>query len=137
MERIPAGAVDRVLKAADLFDRLPQDTAVREFLERQDHHLLMAYLDGEAAGFALLHELPRLDGERPKILLYEIGTAPRFRRRGVARSLIEAVKELARRRGASSVFAITAEGNRGAMALYMATGAVRKSSDEAVVEYRL
>lgn len=137
VERIPSGGVERVLEAADLFDRPPDRTSAREYLERDGHHLLIAYLDGEAAGFALAHELPRLDGAGPKLLLYEIGTAPELRRRGVGRSLIEAMKDLGRSLGASGLFAITEEENRAAMALYEGTGAVRKSAAEAVVEYRL
>jgi len=137
VDRIPPGAENRVLEAAGLFDRPPQRQAVRDFLGREGHHLLIAYLEGEAAGFALAHELPRLDGPGIKLLLYEIGTAPRFRRRGVARALVEALRDLARGREAISMFAITEEGNRAAMALYASTGAVRPSADEAVVRWRL
>lgn len=137
VERASAGDVERVLDAADLFDRAPDQEAVARFLAREDLHLLMAYLDDEAAGFALAHELPRLDGPRPKLLLYEIATAPRFRRRGVGRKLIEAMKEVGRSRGARSMFVVTEQSNTAAMALYAATGAVRKVMDEAVLEYRL
>lgn len=125
------------MEAASLFDRSPDREAVRRFLQREDHHLLLAYLGSAPVGFALAHELHRLDGPAPKLLLYEIGTAPAFRRRGIARSLIAALKELATSRGARSVFAITDEGNPGAMRLYSATGGVRKSTTEAVVEYIL
>lgn len=137
VERIAAGGVREVLKAADLFDRPPDRGAVAAFLESPDDHLFLGWVHGEPAGFALVHELPRLDGPAPKLFLYEIGTAPRFRRHGMGRALVEAVKELGRIRGARSVFAVTGEGNRPAMAFYAATGAVRRSRDEAVVEYRL
>lgn len=137
VERIPAGGIREVLDAADLFDRRPDRAAVAAFLEREHDHLYVAYVDDRPAGFALVHELPRLDGLAPKLLLYEIGTAPRFRRRGVGRALVEAVKALGRSRDARSVFAVTGEGNRPAMAFWAATGAVRAARDEAVVEYRL
>ncbi len=137
VERLRAGAEARVLTAGHLFDRPPDPAAVADFLGRPDHHFLLASMDGEPAGFALVHELPRIDGPRPKLLLYEIGTARAYRRRGVGRALIEAVKELGRAHHARCVFAIADEENGAALALYASTGAVRPSPSEAVVEYEL
>ena len=91
----------------------------------------------DVVGFAVAHEVPRLDGAGPKLLLYEIGTAPGVRRRGIGRALIEALKDLGRSRGAVSIFAITEEENSAAMALYSMTGGVRKSLKEAVWEFPL
>lgn len=137
VERMAADDLERVLGSAELFERPLDEEAVARFLGRDDHHLLIAYLDGTAAGFALAHELPRLDGAKPKLLLYEIGTAPRARRRGVGRILIESMKQLGRRRGARSMFVITEESNAAAAGLYVATGAVRRAPDERVFEYPL
>jgi ribosomal protein S18 acetylase RimI-like enzyme len=129
--------LERVLEASELFDRAPDRGAIAALLSRDDLHLLIAYVDDRAAGFALAYELPRLDGGGPKLLLYEIGIAPTFRRRGIGRRLIEAMKEVGRTRGAQRMFVITEEANSAALALYSATGGVRRTTDEAVFEYRL
>lgn len=137
VERASAEDVERVLQGAEVFDRTPDRQAVADFLSRDDRHLLMVYVGEEAAGFALAHELPRLDGPIPKLLLYEMGTARRFRRQGIGRMLIEGMKEVGRSRGVQYMFVVTEESNSAATALYTATGGVRKVFDESVFEYRL
>lgn len=135
--RLSPGEAELVHAAAALFGHPPDDEAVRTYLASPTDHLFIAYVDDLPAGFARAHELRRLDGPRPKLMLYEISTAPRFRRRGVARALIEAAKELGRERGASLMFAITAMGNTAAMRLYARTGGRRLSFDDAVYSYDL
>lgn len=137
IDRVPASGADRVLSASALFDRPLDRDAVTSLLGRDDHHLLLARLGSEAVGFALAHELPRLDGASPKLLLYEIGVDPGFRRRGVGRSLVEAVKEVGRRCGARSLFVITEGENEAAVALYRSAGGVRGTENERVFEFTL
>lgn len=123
--------------ASALFTAAPDPAAVRTYLDSPTDHLFIAYLGDLPAGYARAHELRRLDGPHPKLMLYEIETAPPFRRRGVARALIEAAKELGRKRKASLMFAITAMGNTAAMGLYSHTGGRRLSLDDAVFSYNL
>jgi ribosomal protein S18 acetylase RimI-like enzyme len=126
-----------VREATSLFGTPPDDAAVRAYLASPTDHLFIAYLDGQPAGFARAHELRRLDGPRPKLMLYEIGTAPRFRRRGVGRALIEAAKALGRARKASLMFAITGSRNTAAMKLYASTGGRRLGFDDVILSYDL
>jgi len=70
-------------------------------------------------------------------MLYEIGTAPRFRRRGVGRALVEAAKELGRARNATLMFVITSSRNTAAMRLYTSTGGRRLAFDDAILSYHL
>lgn len=137
VDRLSPGDAGRVQAAATLFTHPPDAEAVRTYLASPTDHLFIAYLDDLPAGYARAHELRRLDGPRPKLMLYEIGTVPRFRRRGVARALIEAVKELGRERRASLMFAITALGNTAAVRLYARTGGRRLSFDDAIYSYDL
>ena len=123
--------------ASSLFGAPPDDEAVRAYLASPTDHLFIAYLDGQPAGFARAHDLRRLDGLRPKLLLYEIETAPQFRRRGVGRALVEAAKELGRARHASLMFVITSRGNTAAMRLYASTGGRRLAIDDTILSYDL
>ena len=124
-------------EASSLFGAPPDDDAVRAYLASPTDHLFIAYLAGRPAGFARAHELRRLDGLRPKLMLYEIGTAPRFRRRGVGRALVEAAKELGRARNATLMFVITSSRNTAAMRLYASTGGRRLAFDDAILSYYL
>lgn len=55
----------------------------------------------------------------------------------IARALIDALKELARERGARSIFLLTNEANEAAMKLYAATGAKRANEDDVLWSYDL
>lgn len=137
VRRMQPGDEARVRAASSLFDHPLDDEAVRAFLAAPDHHLLIAYVGGEAAGCAIAHELRRLDGSRPKLLLYSIETHPAFRRQGVGRALIAALERLGRARKARSMFLLTNASNVPAMQFYLATGAERRSEDDVLFEYRL
>jgi ribosomal protein S18 acetylase RimI-like enzyme len=128
---------ERVREASSLFGAPTDDEAVRAHLASPTDHLFIAYLGSSPAGYARAHELRRLDGLRPKLMLYEIGTAPQFRRRGVGRALIEAAKALGRSRSASLMFAITGSRNTAAMRLYASTGGRRLALDDAILSYDL
>lgn len=133
--RLGAGDEAEVFQTGHLFDGL-EPSAIAEFLNSPSDHLLLAYLDGEAVGSLIAHELLRLDGP-PEMLLYEIGTDERFQRRGVARALIEALKTLARKRGCRGIFVPTNASNFPAMALYESTGGKREAQDDVIFVYDL
>src|SRR5262245_41726820 len=117
MEIRRLGPGDEVLamQAAPLYDRPPHPDAVRAFLADPLSILIVAYLDGEPAGFIRAHELRQFDSRRPQMFLYEIGTEPRFQRRGVARALIAELETLSRASDAEEIFVVTNEENGPAM----------------------
>jgi GNAT superfamily N-acetyltransferase len=137
VRRLTTGDEAAVLAAAHLFDDPPVWEAVADLLASPSDHLLMAFVDGQPAGFALAHELRRTDGLPRELFLYEIGTDEAFQRRGVARALIEALKTLGRTRTAHLMFVLTHDSTPAAVALYAATGGVREGEDVVLFDYRL
>ncbi len=71
---------------------------------------------GEGAGVATLVPRERL------AFLGEVGTRPKFRRRGVARTLVEEVSNLGQQLGFPYVGLVTDHGNEAARALYNSLG---------------
>ncbi len=128
VRRLLPGDEETVLAAAHLFDEPPDRQATAALLASSTDHLLMAFVGEQAAGFALAHELRRLDGP-PELFLYEIATDPAFQRQGAARALIEALKQTARQLPAKNIFVLTHALNRPAMALYAATGGSSAGDD--------
>ncbi|UQN09955.1 GNAT family N-acetyltransferase [Deinococcus sp. QL22] len=137
VRRLTTGNEAAVLAAAHLFDDPPVPEAVADLLASSSDHLLMAFVDGQPAGFALAHELRRTDGLPRELFLYEIGTDEAFRRQGVARALIEALKTLGRARNAHLMFVLTHDSTPAATALYTATGGVREGEDVVLFDYQL
>lgn len=137
VRRLTTGDEATALAAAHLFDDPPVPEALADLLASASDHLLMAFMDGRPAGFALAHELRRTDGLSRELFLYEIGTDEAFQRRGVARALIEALKTLGRTRGSRLMFVLTHSSTPGAAALYTATGGVREGEDVLLFDYAL
>ena len=125
------------LSAAHLYDDPPEPGAVRAFLASERDHLLLALLDGEVAGFAIAHELPRLDGRRKELFFYEIETAEAYRRQGVGQALVEALRKVGRAAGADVMFVFADADNDRAQAFYTGTGGERIAPGAVMFDYPL
>ncbi|MFE9743679.1 GNAT family N-acetyltransferase [Saccharothrix saharensis] len=108
---------DAVVAAGHLFDDPPREDATRAFLADDRHHLLIAYVDGEPAGFVSGVETIHPD-KGVEMFLYELGVDDPYRRRGVASALIARLIELARERGCTGVWTGTEKDNAAALATY-------------------
>jgi len=98
--------------------RVPSDDEGAHALALDDLHVWVAEVDGELAGFAYAHELPRVDGDT-NVFLYELEVDERFRQRGIGRALVEEAKRLAAGR---RMFVLTEPDNEAAMRTYAAAG---------------
>jgi len=125
--RMNDGDAARVAAAGHLFDRTPDEAATDRFLRADGHHLLIAYEDGVPAGFASSVELTHPD-KGTELLVYELGVDETFRRRGIGRALVQALRELARERGCYGMFVLTEPDNAPALALYEGSGGTREDT---------
>jgi len=119
------GDEDRVVGAQHLFDGPADREATRKFLADESHHLLVAYIDGAAAGFVSGVEMTHPD-KGTEMLVYELAVEERYRRRGVGRGLLEELKSIAHGRGCYGMWVLTDDSNEAALATYTSAGAVRE-----------
>ncbi|MDJ0792024.1 MAG: GNAT family N-acetyltransferase [Acidimicrobiia bacterium] len=112
-----------VIQAAELFDHHPSDTWTGEFLADHGHHLLIAYVSGEPAGF-VSGIVVRHPDKGPEMLLYELGVDDAFRRRGIGTALVSELRDLARRLGHRSMWVVIDAGDDIAAATYRSAGAM-------------
>ncbi|CCH27915.1 hypothetical protein BN6_05840 [Saccharothrix espanaensis DSM 44229] len=108
---------DAVSAAGRLFDEPPREVATRRFLAEDGNHLLVAYVDGQAAGFVTGVETTHPD-KGTEMFVYELGVEDEFQRRGIATALVEALLLLARERGCFGAFTATEPDNAAALATY-------------------
>jgi GNAT superfamily N-acetyltransferase len=94
-------------------------------LERGDAVVLLAWREGEAVGFAQLYPSFASLSLAPSWILNDLFVDTAVRGGGVARALMEAVRQLARTNGAAEVFLQTARDNAPARALYESLGYAR------------
>lgn len=111
-----------VERAGHLFDKAPIPGATAAFLAAPNHHLLMAYVGGEPAGFVSGVETIHPD-KGTEMFLYELGVDEAFRGRGVGAALVRALADLARERGCYGMWVLTDHDNEGAIATYRRAGA--------------
>jgi len=119
---LSAGDEDAVVAISHLLDGKAAVSATRRFLADRGHHLLVAYDDGSAAGFATGVEMTHPD-KGTEMFLYELGVDERFRSRGIGKALVVAMAELARTAGCYGMWVLTDVDNAAAMHTYSAAGA--------------
>jgi ribosomal protein S18 acetylase RimI-like enzyme len=126
---VALGAADSgaVLRAARLFDAAPQKEYVARFLAAANHHLLLAYDGEQPVGFVSGVELTHPD-KGTEMFLYELSVDEAHRRRGIGRSLVSRLGELARERGCYGMFVLTEADNEAALATYRFGGVAREDS---------
>lgn len=134
IRRLGPGDDAIVERAATLFDRAPIPAATGAFLAAADHHLFIAYVDGEPAGFVSGVGTIHPDGGT-EMFLYELGVDEAIRGRGVGATLVEALAGVARERGCYGMWVLTSHDNEGAIATYRRARA-SKGSDNLMLEWR-
>jgi GNAT superfamily N-acetyltransferase len=83
---------------------------------------LIAEHDGVVAGFACLRVVPAMGSDEPVAELTDLFVAEPYRRRGIARALLQEAHALALARGASEVILHTGFDDRVAQSCYRALG---------------
>lgn len=84
--------------------------------------VLVAYADGEPAGFTSLRVIPYLDQDTPYAEVTQMHVRPQYRRRGIASQLVEAAEQQAIERGATCIHILTGTDNHDAQAFYRSAG---------------
>jgi ribosomal-protein-alanine N-acetyltransferase len=92
------------------------EARLREKLELEHCYMLVALLDGEAAGFVIVDEIA------DEAFVDDLAVSPEHRRRGVASALLARAETGAVLRGCGKIHLECREGNEGALRLYGARG---------------
>jgi [ribosomal protein S18]-alanine N-acetyltransferase len=129
------GEEQRVKAAEQLFDDPADLDATGRFLADEANHLLIAYVDGEPAGFVTGTELTHPDKPAPELFLNELGVAEEHRGRGIGRALVTRLWEIAQSRGCRAMWVLTDDGNPAALRTYAAAGATRSAEPQVILEW--
>jgi GNAT superfamily N-acetyltransferase len=133
----PATAADAE-RLASLMDELNRDQkeetghvtadAIRRdgFGPRPEFRVLLAELDGAAAGYALFHPTWSTEVGEPGFYLYDLYVRPAARGQGVGRKLLSALARTARDEGRTFLWWSSKAWNDAAQAFYRGLGAVEE-----------
>lgn len=127
--------LDRV--ASNVFDDPIDPQTTKEFLNDPRHHLAVAIDDGIVVGFASAVHYVHPDKHCPELWINEVGVSPTHQRRGIGKSLMVALFELARDIGCVDAWLGTERDNHAAMHLYTSLGGEEVKEDTVIFTFRL
>ena len=104
-----------------VFDNPVDAELTREFLADQRHHIAVAIDAGMVVGFA--SALHYVHPDKPtELWINEVAVAEKYRRRGLASAVLNAILEVGRSLNCTEAWVLTDRGNPAAMALYSSIG---------------
>lgn len=130
------GAGDEALlvEAVNLSDEGPITVAAAtRHLADPDLVNVAALEDGVVAGFIYGHVLRRF--EKTSFFIYSVDVDEAFQRRGLAKGMLGALRDLGRTGRWDEMFVFTNAGNAPAMALYASAGGVRPNPDDVMFDF--
>lgn len=112
-----SGDAATVAEASYLFDDDVRHEWAEKFLRQPNHHLCIAYVDDEPAGFVSGVEITHPD-KGTEMLLYELGVDDDFRRKGIGRALVLALRDLAHQRDNTGMWVPVDDDNEAGLTMY-------------------
>jgi aminoglycoside 3-N-acetyltransferase I len=94
----------------------------RALLSRTDVIALVALAGQNVVGALVAYELPKFEQERSEFYIYDLAVAENWRRCGVATTLIDHLRAIARKNGGWVVYVQADYGDEPAVALYTKLG---------------
>ena len=125
IRRLDRGEEAEVQAAENLFDDPVDLDGTRRFLADDGNVLLIAYVDGDPAGFVTGTELSHPDKAQPELFLNELGVDEPYRGRGIGRRLVVELWQLAQARRCRGMWVLTDDDNEAANKVYSAANGVR------------
>lgn len=100
----------------------PDDDHLAHWLGKPELVALVARNGQDIIGGLVAYELPKLEQARSEIYIYDLAVADADRRNGIATALIDALRVIARERGAYVIYVQADYGDEPAIALYTKLG---------------
>ncbi len=113
----------RAFEDAETYALAPPSDQYLADLLAEDHFIALVALDGKTVvGGLAAYELQKFEQARSEIYIYDLAVAESHRRQGIARSLINQLRDLAAQRGCWVVYVQADYGDDPAIALYTSMG---------------
>jgi aminoglycoside 3-N-acetyltransferase I len=101
---------------------LPGDAYLAQLLAKEHIITVVAERAGEVVGGLSAYILDKFERDRREVYIYDLAVAEAHRRQGIAKALIEALRDIAAARNIDSLFVQAHEDDAPAIALYESFG---------------
>jgi len=108
---------------------------MEKFLKVNSNIFLLSSIEKESIGYLLAYKLDRVDRIENMVLLYEINVIDQFRRKGIAKSMIDKLKKICVEINTYKMWVLTDKRNNPAINLYTTTGGKRMYEDGVLFIY--
>jgi len=120
------GALDCFATVFDEHENYSGNRPTNEYLSKlisgRSFICLVALIETKIVGALAVYELKKFEQARSEIYIYDLAIYERYRRRGIATSLIEHLKPIAKERGAWVIYVQADNGDEPAVNLYSKLG---------------
>ena len=100
----------------------PNDAYLCALLGKEHVVALVALVSGQVVGGLVAYELEKFERARSELYIYDLAVAEDYRRRGVATSLIQQLRDIAASRGVWVIYVQADYGDNAAISLYEKLG---------------
>ena len=100
----------------------PSDAYLKNLLAKDHVIVIAAVKKNRVVGGLVAYVLEKYEQERGEAYIYDLAVAEGFRRQGIARGMIEALKPIAKKKGAWVIFVQADKVDKAAVALYESMG---------------
>lgn len=101
---------------------VPGDSYMESLLEKSHFIALAALHNGDVVGGLTAYQLDKFEQDRREFYIYDLAVLAQYRRKGIARNLIQELKQIARDRAAYVIFVQADKGDTAAIRLYASLG---------------
>lgn len=120
--------------APGVFDNIPDQRLVVEFLDDPRHHIAVAVDQGRVIGFA--SGVHYVHPDKPaELWINEVGVAPDYQGRGAGKAVLRALLQHGEKLGCREAWVLTDRSNHAAMRLYASTGGQEAPQDQVMFTF--
>ncbi|MCU6432429.1 GNAT family N-acetyltransferase [Undibacterium sp. Jales W-56] len=116
-----AYASDR-MGGSDPLSAFARANLIPELQKRSNVHAVLAYVDGQAAGFSICFEGFSTFACQPLLNIHDLGVLDEFRGLGLSKLILNHIEQLAREHGCCKMTLEVLEGNHLAKGIYQSLG---------------
>lgn len=120
--------LDQIIYGKEKRPNLTPIDHINNMLKKKSDYYIVAFVGDKTVGWIIGNTIERFMGKQ--MLLYEIDVLPDYRKQGIAKALIEYLKNICKKKDYKEMWVLTDNANSAALKTYTTTGGKREALDQ-------